>query len=65
MKILNFHQDPWERLADYHDAILEYSVHPPALAANQFFSVTQRWLDQDKLLYVDRELVINKEKFQK
>lgn len=65
MKSLNFRDDPWERLADYHDDVLEYSVRTPALKADQFFSVTQRWFEQDKLLYVDQEIVINKEKFQK
>ena len=65
MKPLNFHEDHWERLADYHDDVLEYSVHTPALKPDQFSRVTERWLGQDKLLYVDRELVINKEKFQK
>lgn len=65
MKALNFHERSWERFVDYHDSLLEYSVHPPALRRDQFFSVTQRWLEQGKLLCVDQELVINKEKFQK
>ena len=65
MRPLNLEEEPWQRLADYHDDVLEYSVHPPALAPDQFFQVRQRWLDQDKLLCVDHKLVLNKEKFQK
>lgn len=65
MKPLNFHEDRWQRLADYHDDILEYSAHMPALKPDQFSRVRERWLDQDKLLFADHGLIINKEKFQK
>lgn len=63
MQSLNFSRDPWLRFLDFHQELLDYKIHLPAIPSDQFSSTTRKWLHENKLRAQNHSLSINKEAF--